>query len=210
MRNFRLSSDDVHGRIGPYHSRLLKCVRNAWKRWSRDHAPKLPGCRISPMRQLVQELIVQEIRAEFQNDPAVEIIETRQHHFLLSFKALDGFPAIHIRFKHLDDQKLTSNFQTDGSIAYDRHEPIELIPSGLRLNLGYRTDASDAELLDVLITRSHGPTKILWDYALWERGADVSHMPPAQRNLPGTGRRATPKPSAQSKRKKGGKDKNKK
>lgn len=196
------SSDDCFDLLGPYHDRLLAAIQRAWKRWAGDLAPKMPGCRVSPMRTIVQELIVQEIRTDFADDAEVTIIETPQHHFLLQVPVVDNDASILLRFKHLDRQMRTANYRTPGSDDFDCHRPLPGIPDGLRLNVGYRLDEADADLSDVRITRAHGD-KILWDYALWERGADVTHLRPQQANLnlgEGRKRRARPKPSAKQRR----------
>ena len=84
--------------------------------------------------------------------------------FVLAIKG-----SIGIRFKKLDNELQTANHQTGQVLAFKRQEEIPLIAAHRHLEIGYRLDVTEQQILGVFLLCPNGEFSNYWVWELNER-----------------------------------------
>jgi len=175
------SMEDVHRRLSFLHEALAACWADTFKGWYKmlEICP-MPGIRFR--RNAIHQLMVDNVRRRIVGLQRVKLTETLRGHTFLEVEPEGRLPLILIRFKHLDRQLLTRNYPTPGARAFDNGLPVDLIPSGIRLTVGYIEKKDLTGLECIYMVRAKGK-RIFGQYEIPLYGSGRVIDLPAQREL---------------------------
>ena len=148
--------------IGPERlDRLRACFVAAWGRYEAQFRPHLPLCDPTAMATILRELVLEEARRTFSDQPGVVILDgPRDRRFLL---VIDD--ALVVQVKKLTQDFQTVNNPTETSKAFDRQLPIEGFPSVPRLTAGYKLGQYGTQMSGIWLIFLVGK-QCLWHYDL--------------------------------------------
>lgn len=123
------------GQIGPERlDRLAGCFRAAWDIWFSRIRQSVPLCDPAAMATFFRELVLEQVREKFADQPGVVILDApSDRRFLL---VIDN--TLVVQFKKLTRDFQTRNNPTKTSETFDRQLPLEGLPSFPRLTAGYQ------------------------------------------------------------------------
>jgi hypothetical protein len=171
--------------LAPHHEKLRSCVQQGWNRYLGRHMSDLPKVSRRGRANLVNELVIDEVRKAFDG---FRIVETNGR-FLLCIEPLV------IRFKKLGPGLRTANYPTQQALAFDRQQRIPGIPSATRITVGYGINRLGTELDEIAVVCARG-AKTIWSYSLLDNAAVLPLVAPSVPRQATARRRVRAKPDA--------------
>ena len=146
--------------LAPYAETLWQIPHSAWERYNAlpDRAPLAaqPRTRANVVWAYMQDEANQYLSAL----PDVRVVDAYQSRtFLIA-------DEVHVRFKLLDAQGRSRNFQTARARLYNENLPIDGIsPSAIRVDVGYRLNDLQTAIAAIEVAHRAGE-KIAWRFSL--------------------------------------------
>ena len=139
--------------IAPYAETLAEIPRNAWQRFLLD-SERLAYSQKTVRANVVWGLMIDEADRLLLPMPGVQPIDV--YNFRSYLLAVDGDDVL-VRFKKLDEDGLSRNFQTYRAQRYNGQLPIrEISPAAIRLDVGYQLNELETTITNVIATHRNG------------------------------------------------------
>ena len=193
-----VSKDEVSELLAPYNEHIYHAVHGAWEKLINSILPMFPACTVRYRRNAMYELMIQMARPLFHDLSGIELVESKRGRILLVVNRRDA--NLVVRFKKIDNKFLTSNYPTQGSLAFDHQMPgLPGIPSGSRITVGYLMNDDETQLIGVFIIFAKG-TSVQWQYELLPNGKTAEIYAFPQPALPMQPKKTKPHVQAKKKR----------
>lgn len=140
---------------------IVAIFYSAWRTLTEDILKHIPSCPTRARRNILWALLLSEAKSCFGENSEILFKETKLGHYFVQIPGQKRGSSVLIRFKFLRPDLLTSNYPTQGSLLYDRQGPLTEIPTGIRVNVGYRPNQDETSLDGVFVVWAIGPQK-LW------------------------------------------------
>lgn len=160
---------DVRTLLAPREGAITQVVLDAWGRWWRN--PERPTLYRRTRACLVHNYIMNAAPAAFTADRGVHLIQRQETiYFLIERRLL-------MRFKKGDEQGLSSNIETQASLAFvDPTEPLIDLPDVARVDIAYVLNQLETVVHQVAVVARDGDRKV-WSYPLYARDDRAATVP---------------------------------
>ena len=162
MRDDLITEQEAIGLIAPYQALICETADAAWASWLalQTAMPAMTrGVKARTRAGLVNDLWTQGVRDRLANEPGVFINDQR------GFLLVEIGGRVVVRFKKLDGRSRSRNYPTHQQLAFVQQIPLEGMPPYARLTAGYRLDASQTAIVDILLTLPIGD-RLAWQFSL--------------------------------------------
>jgi hypothetical protein len=139
-----ISEDDAAEALQPIVPDLVACITEAWRRYTKEVRDRLGMPSARGLANVMHELIVDEARRRFQERKGIRLHD-KPDRFLLVLPQ----NWLVARFKKVNPALETVNIRTPTSIAFDNQIPLDFIPNGIRLTIGYQLDVFKTEVIGI-------------------------------------------------------------
>ena len=174
----------VFRRLDRKHAGFAKAMWSAWDRWTGGLISQFPVSPTRVRRTVVQDLFVQEIRKLFAADNDVRLLDGGDDRFLMFVPPAEGVKKFLVQFKHVDDRLRPSNYPTVRAKRFVQQMPLDGIPVGMRLTLGFRLNKAETDVAGLYLIYLVGH-KVVWSYEINRPGsASIAVFPPQQPLFP--------------------------
>jgi hypothetical protein len=167
-----ISKKDGMTRLLPYTGKLRAAVREAWRRWLHDFKPKYLSAGPRSERNLVHDLIVEELGKAFAAVPRCGLTKRENRNLLI----LDD--DLILAVKHLNTRRRPANYPTETALAFNDQQTLPGFLEGVHLILGYVLDELEMEIEDVCVILPNGSTNA-WCHSLdSDRSSEIRELLP--------------------------------
>ena len=166
-----MSKSHAESILAPYIPSLRECMLNAWNQ------SMMVQFRHQFERRtksgIVRDLIVANVKELFSTLPGVKLISNKHYFFLKIERYL-------IRFKKLDENRLTKNYPTQQAVALEKQQ-LELpgFKGHVILSAGYVTDHFETKIISAALTLRNGDSNE-WEIMLGGTEHGFTQLPVQQ------------------------------
>ena len=143
-----MSKDIAEQVLRPHIPTLRACMLDAWKQSL--SVPYRLHYELRTKSGIVRDLIVANVKEKFSSIPGTKLIKTKHLFFLQIGNYL-------IRFKKLDENRLTKNYPTAQAVALEKQQlEIPDFEGHTILSAGYITDSFETKIVSAALTCRRG------------------------------------------------------
>jgi hypothetical protein len=166
------SKSDGMASLLPHRDRLRRAVHAAWGRWLTDIRPRYVSSGPRSGRNVVHDLLVEELGREFSGVPGCGIVQRAHRNLLI----IDD--RLILTIKHLNDRRRPVNYPTETARAFNEQAPLPGFPEGVRLVLGYVLDELELRIVDTCVILPNGEENV-WCVSLEsDRSSEIHELLP--------------------------------
>jgi hypothetical protein len=130
-----LSKEQTEKITQKYYPDLMDCINPGWEDYKTIFQAYQHRFEIRTRASIVRDLIIDNVRKKFYNNPNTRIIESPNGLFILSFEDI-----VFARFKKIKPNFTTSNIYTKQAIQFTQGELFPEFIEKILVNIGYMVD----------------------------------------------------------------------